>query len=170
MADTAPAKTILLVEDETLIAMNETAILKKHGYNVVTAYTAKKAIEAAASPDIDLILMDIDLGKGKMDGTEAAEVILQARDLPIVFCTSHGEKEYVDKVKGITRYGYVLKNSGEFILKQSIDMAFELFSAQQFYYRDFGNIWKKDHDYLPPGFGDSHCALGWGCAFKGAGH
>ena len=37
----------------------------------------------------------------------------------------------VDKVKGITRYGYVLKNAGEFILLESIQMAFELFEANQ---------------------------------------
>lgn len=27
-----------------------------------------------------------------------------------------------------------------------------------------------DHRYAPPGFGDRHFALGWGCAFKGDGH
>jgi hypothetical protein len=38
----------------------------------------------------------------------------------------HSEKDIVDRVKGITRYGYVLKNSGEFILIESIAMACEL--------------------------------------------
>ena len=37
----------------------------------------------------------------------------------------------VEKVKGITRYGYVLKNSGEFVLLEAIQMAFELFQAHQ---------------------------------------
>ena len=78
-----------------------------------------------------IAIMDIDLGEGKMDGTDVAKAILKDYDLPIVFCTSHSEKEYVDKVKGITRYGYVIKNSGEFVLKQSIDMAFELFDTHR---------------------------------------
>ena len=123
--------TILLVEDEVLIAMKESQILQKHGYEVITANNAQKAIEAAASPDIDLILMDIDLGKGKMDGTEAAELILRQRELPIVFVTSHTEREMVERVKGITRYGYVVKNSGEFVLLEAIQMAFELFNAHR---------------------------------------
>jgi PAS domain S-box-containing protein len=72
--------------------------------------------------------MDIDLGKG-IDGTEAARQILALRNIPIVFLTSHSEKEYVDKVKEITRYGYVIKNSGNFVLQTSIDMAFELSDA-----------------------------------------
>src|SRR6056297_1832527 len=123
------SKKILLVEDEALIAMNEAQMLKKHGYEVVTVYNGEKAIEAVDSdPDVSLILMDIDLGKGK-DGTEAAEEILSHHNVPIVFLTSHLEKEYVDRVKKITRYGYVLKNSGEFILIESINMAFELFEA-----------------------------------------
>ena len=38
-------ETILLVEDEALIAMSEAGMLKKHGYEVLTAYNARKAIE-----------------------------------------------------------------------------------------------------------------------------
>jgi PAS domain S-box-containing protein len=64
-----------------------------------------------------------------MDGTQAAQEILRTHELPIVFLTSHAEKEMVDRVKGITRYGYVLKNSGEFVLLEAITMAFELFDA-----------------------------------------
>src|SRR6056297_3007206 len=81
-------------------------------------------------PEISLILMDIDLGKG-MDGTEAAEKILESHELPIVFLTSHSEKEYVNRVKKITNYGYVLKNSGEFVLIEAIYMAFSLYEAHK---------------------------------------
>jgi PAS domain S-box-containing protein len=117
------------VEDEVLIAMDEAQTIKKHGYEVITAHTGEKAIEMVEQdPDISLILMDIDLGKG-IDGTQAAKAILEKHEIPIVFLTSHTEREYVDKVKQITRYGYVLKNSGEFVLIESINMAFELFQA-----------------------------------------
>lgn len=124
-------KTILLVEDEALIAMDEARMLKNHGFEVITAHNARKAITAVDENNIDLVLMDIALGKGSMDGTEAAEIILEDHDLPIVFLTSHAEKEMVEKVKGITNYGYVLKNSGEFVLLESITMAFELFNTHQ---------------------------------------
>jgi|GEM_PF-3353361 len=122
---------ILLVEDEALIAMGEAAIIEKYGFSVMMAYSGSQAIEMArANPDLDLILMDIDLGQG-LDGTQTAAQILEFRELPIVFLTGHAEKEMVDKVKKITRYGYVLKNSGEFVLIESINMAFELFEAHQ---------------------------------------
>jgi PAS domain S-box-containing protein len=124
-------KTILLVEDEALIAMSEAGLLQERGYNVITARNADEAIDLAHNREIDLILMDIDLGEGKKDGTEAAEIILKKKELPIVFLSSHGEKAYVERVKKITGYGYVLKNAGEFVLIESINMAFELFTAHQ---------------------------------------
>jgi PAS domain S-box-containing protein len=124
-------KTILLVEDEALIAMDEAQTLENHGFEVIIVYTAEEAIATVNESSIDLILMDLDFGKGRMDGTEAATHILEKHDLPIVFLTSHAEKEYVNKVKNITGSGYILKNSGEFVLIESINMAFTLFEAKQ---------------------------------------
>ncbi len=126
-------KKILLVEDEALIALNEAKTLEKYGYEVITAYSGKKAIEAAVSDhDISLILMDIDLGKG-MDGTEAAEQILNKRDIPVVFLSSHTEPEVVEKTEKISSYGYVVKNSGATVLNASIKMAFKLYEAYRSY-------------------------------------
>ncbi len=124
-------KSILLVEDEILIAMDEQAMLQENGYRVIVAHSGEKAIEMlAADPSIDLVLMDIDLGSS-MDGTETARAILGAREIPIVFLTSHSEREMVEKVRNITRFGYVIKNSGDFVLLSSIEMAFELFEAHK---------------------------------------
>src|SRR5512145_2180020 len=86
MWDNAQPKTILLVEDEALIAMQEARQLQKESYVVVTACSGEEAIATvqAAAPPIDLILMDIDLGQGKMDGTLADQAVLQTHDIPIV--------------------------------------------------------------------------------------
>ena len=135
-------KTLLLVEDEAIIALDEARRLEKFGYTVVTAHSGEAAVEAVLGGDpapapgrgmaspIDLVLMDIDLGRG-MDGREAAQKILQHRAIPIVFLTSHAEEEMVARVRDITRYGYVLKNAGDFVLRSSIEMAFELFGAHE---------------------------------------
>ncbi|MFN2312796.1 MAG: response regulator, partial [Spirochaetia bacterium] len=80
------------------------------------------------SSDIDLILMDINLGSG-IDGTQAAELILQNHDIPVVFLSSHTEPEVVEKTEKITSYGYVVKNSSTTVLDASIKMAFKLFDA-----------------------------------------
>ena len=124
-------KTILLVEDEPVVALDQSGILKKHGYRVKTAFTGEDAIEVMKDNGrVDLVLMDINLGKG-MDGTDTARRILEIHDVPIVFLTSHSEENIVERVKGITRYGYILKDSGEFVLIESIHMAFQLYEAHR---------------------------------------
>lgn len=124
-------RTILIVEDQALIAMYEARLLGNNGYDTRVVHNAEDAIAAGIDPGVDLILMDIDLGCNRCGGTEAATEILRQREVPIVFLTSHSEKEMVDRVKGITRYGYVLKNAGEFVLLESVAMAFELFQANR---------------------------------------
>jgi len=161
-------KTLLLVEDEMLIAMSQKMFLERYGYKVLTISTGEKAIEILKNeaeidleylPEskkthlekfgyrvvtagtaeeavnlckrddaIDMVLMDIDLGDG-MDGTQAAEIILAQRDIPILFLSSHTEKEMVEKTEKITSYGYVVKNSSLTVLDASIKMAFKLFDA-----------------------------------------
>ncbi len=122
-------RTLLLVEDEALIAMHQKTVLEKHGFEVATAMRPEQVVSKFSESGADLILMDIDLGSRDTDGTRLAERILERREVPIVFLTSHAEKEYVDRARSITRYGYVLKNSGEFVLTQAIEMAFELFGV-----------------------------------------
>lgn len=124
-------KHILLVEDQALIAMAGTMQLEKYGYAVRTVSTGEKAIAAVQEySDIDLILMDIDLGSG-IDGTQAAEVILKDHDLPVVFLSSHTEPEIVEKTEKITSYGYVVKKSDASVLDASIKMAFKLFDVNR---------------------------------------
>jgi hypothetical protein len=122
-------RKILLVEDDPVAAAITSAMLKHNGYDVVTVSSGTRAIERIGNDSsIELILMDIDLGPG-MSGPDAAREILKTNDIPIVFLTSHSEREMVYKVRAITRYGYVIKNSGDFVLLSSIEMAFELFES-----------------------------------------
>jgi CheY-like chemotaxis protein len=122
-------KTILLAEDEALIAASERICLENWGYKVITASSGRAAVEEAEkNPSISLILMDLDLGAG-LSGSEAAEIILQKKDLPLIFLSAHTEKEIIEKTEKITSYGYVDKNSGETVLAASIKMALRLFEA-----------------------------------------
>ena len=135
MADQVPAirpTTILLVEDDHIISLAQAALLGRRGFDVHQAYDGTSAIRMALDEalHVDVVLMDIDLGPG-MGGTEAANQILSSRAVPVIFLTSHAERGMVERVRGITRYGYVLKSSGEFVLIQAIDIALELFAAQR---------------------------------------
>ena len=122
-------KIILLVEDEAIIAFSQKVSLEKYAYTVVIANTGEKAVDIIKElSHIDLILMDIDLGKG-IDGPETASQILCLTEIPIIFLSSHTEPEIVEKTEKISSYGYVVKNSNIAVLDASIKMAFKLFDA-----------------------------------------
>jgi two-component sensor histidine kinase/CheY-like chemotaxis protein len=124
-------KNILLVEDEFLIAMGKQKELENYGYTVQHVNTGEKAVTFAnGNIEIDLILMDIDLGKG-IDGTEAATLILKDNDIPIVFLSSLSDPDIVKKTEKIASYGYVFKSSGITVLDVSVKMAFKLFEANK---------------------------------------
>jgi PAS domain S-box-containing protein len=126
----AERKILLLVEDEAIIAIAEASLLKKNGYEVLTAYSGPSAIETAQKRShIDLVLMDIDLGAG-MDGPRAAEIIMSSVNIPVLFLSSHTEPEIVAKTEGISSLGYVLKNSGDTVLLASIRMALKLHASK----------------------------------------
>ncbi len=127
---TGRPKTVLLVEDEVFIATATAKAIRSFGFEVRLADSGEQAIAlSTAGGDCDLVLMDINLGKG-IDGPEAARRINALKTIPIIFLSSHTEQATVEKVSGVTHYGYVVKNSGDFILRSSIEMAFELFNAQ----------------------------------------
>lgn len=125
-------KTILLVEDEALVAAAEAKNLENEGYEVLTAKSGRAAVETfrASAEGIDLVLMDVNLGPGQ-DGIEAAREILAIREIPVLFLSSHAEPEIVKKAESISSYGYVMKDTGPAVLSASIKMAFRLYDAQE---------------------------------------
>jgi len=81
---------VLVVEDESIIALATTANLKRMGCEVVaTAVTGQQAVDFAVRKKPDVVLMDIML-EGSMNGIEAATRIREKKpDLPIIYCTAY---------------------------------------------------------------------------------
>lgn len=125
-------KTILLVEDEAILSYIKKLQLEKEGYKVLGALSGEKALDvfASANGTIDLVLMDIDLGSG-MDGTETAKKMLAQFEFPLIFLSSHSEKDFIERAAQVPNYGYVLKNSSFTVLDTSIQAALALFHEKQ---------------------------------------
>ncbi len=124
-------KTILIVEDESIVAIDQKNILENEGYRVIDVKDGEKALSVIEEDAVDLVLMDIELGPGKIDGAETAKRITERWGLPVIFCSGHTEQEFIDKVAGIPSYGIIQKNAGEFVLRQSVNMAFALFESHR---------------------------------------
>ncbi len=114
---------ILVVEDESIVAMEIKNMLKNLGYNVTAlASTGEEAIEKSRETQPDLVLMDIKL-KGEMDGIEASKHIRKNSGTPIIYLTAYGDDETLRRAKVTEPYGYILKPFEERELKINIKMA-----------------------------------------------
>jgi len=102
-------KSILIVEDEAISAMDLRESLRSIGYRVSgIAVSGEQAIGLVRENPPDLILMDIMLS-GKINGIEAAEQILREAFIPIIYLTAFGDHKLIERVKESCSYGYILK-------------------------------------------------------------
>ncbi|OGT42726.1 MAG: hypothetical protein A3F42_06285 [Gammaproteobacteria bacterium RIFCSPHIGHO2_12_FULL_37_34] len=101
--------SILVVEDETITAMDIQTTLQKSGYRIPTiASSAEEAIDSVKKYKPHLVLMDIVL-KGKMDGIEAANIISKNYHIPIIFLTAYNDDDTFGKAKLSMPYAYLTK-------------------------------------------------------------
>jgi PAS domain S-box-containing protein len=115
--------SILVVEDESIVAMDIKSTLEGMGYSVpAVVNSGEKAIIAATEQKPDIILMDIQL-EGKMDGIEAASRIRSDSSIPIIFLTASAEKDKLERAKLTLPFGYLLKPIQDRDLKVTIEMA-----------------------------------------------
>jgi two-component system, response regulator PdtaR len=115
--------TILLVEDEVIIAMEIKNRLQNLGYEVTSVVdTGEDAIKKAESDKPDLIIMDIRI-HGEMDGIEAADIIRSRFGIPVIFSTACLDRERIERAKITIPFGYLLKPIQERDLKVTLEMA-----------------------------------------------
>lgn len=86
------ATDVLIIEDETFIAMDLESLVKNLGHNVIgVARTHTDAIALAKSRKPGLILADIQLADGS-SGLDAVNELLKTFEVPVVFITAYPER------------------------------------------------------------------------------
>ncbi len=118
-----PHKSILIVEDEALVAKDMQNRLISQGYSIAGwAISGEDAIAEAEASSPDLVLMDIHL-KGSVDGIEAADQIREKNDIPVVFVTALADDDTLDRAKVADPFGFILKPFSERDLHSTIEIA-----------------------------------------------
>ena len=99
--------TILIVEDEPEVLQINVRMMKRRGYCVMAADTAKAAYRCLEETTPDLLILDIMLPDGS--GYEICQKFRLKSDNPVIFLT--GKSEVRDKVEGLQRGGdyYITK-------------------------------------------------------------
>ena len=114
---------ILVVEDESIVAMDIKHRLEAMDYNVPAIVSSgEEAVDKASLIIPDLILMDIVL-RGDMDGIQAAQIIKDNYDIPIVYLTAYSDEKTLKRAKITGPFGYIIKPFEDRELHSAIEVA-----------------------------------------------
>ena len=117
--------TIVIVEDERIVAEDLTKTLERRGYRIAAiASSGEMAIEKVSEHQPDVVLMDIVLS-GEMDGIEAAERIRELFAIPIVYLTAYMDKERLTRAQRTGPCFFCIKPFDEGELASTMDRALE---------------------------------------------
>ena len=136
------SNTILIVEDEKIIAEDIKKTLIKFKYNVTNIVASgEKAIQIVKKNRPDLILMDIMI-EGKINGLEAAKQIYQEFGVPIVFLTAYSNDKFLKQASEASPFGYLIKPFEDRELHATIEMAFYKSKMETTLMKNRNFLWK----------------------------
>ncbi len=117
------ATDILIVEDESIVALDLENRLTSIGFHVVgRAGTGQAALEIVERTPPDVVLMDIQL-RGDLDGISTADRIEESYDIPVIFLTAFSDSDSLERAKRPNAYGYLLKPFQERELSIAVELA-----------------------------------------------
>jgi DNA-binding LytR/AlgR family response regulator len=160
-------KSILIVEDEILIAQQLKKIITNHGYQCAgIAISYDKAVELLKNETIDLVLLDVNIS-GNRSGIEVAQHINERYRIPFLFLTSYTDITTLDEVKSCRPNGYLSKPVNKATLLTNLDIilaqtheeqtkSFKLHVGNTSYAIDFAKLLyvKSTHVYVELHFTD----------------
>lgn len=154
---------ILIVEDEFPIALDIETRLKKMGYDIIgIANDYDSALKYLSSNKPDLVLLDINLEKGK-NGIDLAGEINEKFSIPVVFLTAYSDNQTFNKAIKVNPGGYVIKPFENENLSRTIMLALSnheknlnpkpqnikaIIEKNHIFIKDKGQIRKLDFDAI----------------------
>ena len=98
--DTFLEKSVLVVEDEAMIAWMLESLLEELGFNsVMVSSDAAQARKQAAEGSPGLVVSDINLGANRMDGISLASELNSLAQLPTIFVTGNAGPSERERIK-----------------------------------------------------------------------
>ena len=138
---------ILIVEDETIVALDTKSTLIKLGYEVIDIVTNyDEAVSSFSNNKPDIILMDIYLNHS-LSGIEISKKINKISNTPIIFMSAYCDDEILSQAAKTEPFGYLVKPFNRNDLKSMLNMAtYKLQKKSTYNYLADGKF-KLSHDY-----------------------
>jgi CheY-like chemotaxis protein len=116
-------KSVLIVEDEHVIAMGLSVQIEDMGLRVcATADTAEAAVAEARMHCPAIVLMDVRL-RGEKDGVDAAQAIHDSVGSKIIFITGSREQKTIDRISLDHPFATLFKPVSELQLQAMVSEA-----------------------------------------------
>jgi len=116
-------QSIMVVEDESIVALDIKMHLERYGYTVHQPFaTGEEALVSAEDLRPDLVIMDIKL-QGNLDGLETAREIRRRYGIPVVMLTAHADESTVERAIGSHPFAYIIKPFEERELRTTVAVA-----------------------------------------------
>jgi len=113
-------KSVLIVEDELMIAMFNQQVVEDAGYIVQETITSgEEAVEVTRNNCPDLILMDIML-EGEIDGVEAMEEIREFSDVPVIYVTGNSNSAVKERAEKTSYTDFIVKPASPDVLSVAV--------------------------------------------------
>src|SRR5438132_13821484 len=123
----APARRVVLAEDEALIRLDLKEMLQEEGYVVVgEAGDGQTAVELVEQLRPDLCIFDVKMPV--LDGISAAEQVAKGRWAPVLMLTAFSQRELVERARDAGAMAYLVKPFAKHDLLPAIEMAVTRFS------------------------------------------
>ena len=114
--------TLLIADDNDRVRESLARLLAGDGIDVLEADTCRQAISLASRPDVDAVLLDINMPDGS--GLEALAAIKQNRpDLPVVMHSEHDRPSYASRARQRGAAAYLVKGLDRNDILKAIDEA-----------------------------------------------
>jgi DNA-binding LytR/AlgR family response regulator len=114
---------VMIVEDESIVAMDLSAGLENDGYKVVgIADNFDEAVSLFRNNPVDILLMDINI-HGDKDGIETASALMNIRQVPLIYLTAFTDAATVARVKHTNPAAFLTKPYSIDNVRIAIDLA-----------------------------------------------
>ncbi len=123
--------TLMIVEDEIILAMELEEKLADMGYQVVgRVASGEEALKKAGELLPDLVVMDIRLDGG-LDGIETAKLLRKKYFVPVVYLTAYTDEKTLQRAKLTEPFGYLVKPYSERELRTTVEMSLHKASMER---------------------------------------
>jgi DNA-binding LytR/AlgR family response regulator len=120
---------ILIVEDESIVAMDLASGLEKDGYHITgIADNADEAQELFNAHEVDIVLMDVNI-LGDKDGIDTATELLKHRPVPIIYLTAFTDVATIDRIKQTHPAAFLSKPYNIINVRIAIELALNNFAV-----------------------------------------